>query len=56
PQRWALWAEDLAYEAATKRLLRELRHLFGGLDALAPTAPNMAFALESLGEAATAGA
>lgn len=56
PQRWALWAEDLAYEAATKRLLRELRHLFGGLDALAPTAPNMAFALESLGDAATAGA
>lgn len=44
-----MWAEDLAYEAATKRLLRELRHLFGGLDALAPTAPNMAFALESLG-------
>lgn len=49
PQRWDVWAEDLAYEAATKRLLRELRHLFGGLDALAPTAPNMAFALESLG-------
>lgn len=55
PQRWALLAEDLAYEAATKRLLRELRHLFGGLDALAPTAPNMAFALESLGDAATGG-
>lgn len=52
PQRWALWAEDLAYEAATKRLLRELRHLLGGLDALAPTAPNMAFALESLGASA----
>lgn len=49
PQRWDVWAQDLAYEAATKRLLRELRHLFGGLDALAPTAPNMAFALESLG-------
>lgn len=49
PQPWVLWAEDLAYEAATKRLLRELRHLLGGLDALAPTAPNMAFALESLG-------
>lgn len=46
-----MWAEGLAYEAATKRLLRELRHLFGGLDALAPTAPNMAFALESLGAA-----
>lgn len=26
-----------------------MRHLFGGLDALAPTASNMAFALESLG-------
>lgn len=49
-----MWAEDLAYEAATKRLLRELRHLLGGLDALAPTAPNMAFALESLGAAAAA--
>lgn len=46
-----MWAEDLAYEAATKRLLRELRHHFGGLDALAPTAPNMACALESLGAA-----
>lgn len=42
-------AEDLAYEAATKRLLREMRHHFGGLDALAPTAPNMAYALEALG-------
>lgn len=52
PQRFALWAEDLAYEAATKRLLREVRHLFGGLDALAPTASNMAFALNSLGTAA----
>ena len=59
PQQWDVWAQDLAYEAATKRLLRELRHLFGGLDALAPTAPNMAFALESLGAAtatATTGA
>lgn len=53
PQRWDVWAEDLAYEAATKRLLRELRHLLGGLDALAPTAPNMSFALESLGAAET---
>lgn len=49
PERWALWAEDLAYEAATTRLLRELRFLLGGLDVLAPTVPNMAFALESLG-------
>lgn len=53
-ERWALWAEDLAYEAATKRLLRELRHLLGGLDALAPAASNMAFALESLGSTLTA--
>ncbi|CAN0520715.1 unnamed protein product, partial [Ectocarpus sp. 12 AP-2014] len=53
PQQWDVWAEDLAYEAATKRLLRELRHLLGGLDALAPTAPNMAFALESLGAEGT---
>lgn len=35
------------------RLLRELRYLLGGLDALAPTAPNMAFALESLGAASS---
>lgn len=43
-----MWAEDLAYEAATKRLLRELRYLLGGLDVLAPTAPTMALALESM--------
>lgn len=54
PQRWVLWAEDLAYEAATKRLLRELRHLLGGLDVLAPTTPNMAFALDLLGAAVAA--
>lgn len=46
---WALRAEDLAYGAATRRLLRELRYLLGGLDVVAPTAPNMALALESLG-------
>lgn len=53
-ERWAGWAQDLAYEAATKRLLRELRYLLGGLDALAPTAPNMAFALESVGKTLSA--
>lgn len=53
-ERWAAWAQDLAYEAATKRLLRELRYLLGGLDALAPTASNMAFALESVGKTLSA--
>ncbi|CAN0079157.1 unnamed protein product [Ectocarpus sp. 13 AM-2016] len=53
PQQWDVWAEYLAYEAATKRLLRELRYFLGSVDALAPTAPNMAFALESLGAEGT---
>ncbi|CAM9860601.1 unnamed protein product, partial [Choristocarpus tenellus] len=48
PQLWDLWGEDLMYHAAARRLLREVRHLMAGLDAMAPMACKMASALHSL--------